>query len=91
MDDKKKHGQWTPEEDLTIFNYVFEHGKRWCKLVGILNDSRTEHMIKNRYNSLLNRQRAAKKEREETSVSKIRKQLKKQVEFNLKKKQKKDG
>ena len=36
-------------------------------------------MIKNRYNSLLNRQRKSKKEREEQLCLRIIKQLKKQI------------
>jgi hypothetical protein len=47
-------------------------------------------MIKNRYNSLVNKQRGNKKEREELTVSKIRKQLRKQIENNEKKKHKKE-
>lgn len=90
LDDKKKHGQWTLEEDLIIFNFVSEHGKRWCKLVPLLNDCRTEHMIKNRFNSLINKQKGSKKEREEISVAKIRKLLKKQIENHSKKRQKKE-
>lgn len=61
LDDKKKRGEWTPQEDLSIFKYVMEYGKHWCKIVPILKDSRTEHMIKNRYNSLINKQRKSKK------------------------------
>ena len=45
----------------------------------VLKDTRTEHMIKNRYNSLLNKQRKSKKEREEQLCLRIIKQLKKQI------------
>lgn len=63
LDDKKKRGLWTPQEDIKIFRFVLEYGKRWCKLVPVLKETRTEHMIKNRYNSLINKQRKSKKER----------------------------
>jgi hypothetical protein len=79
LDDKKKRGLWTSQEDLKIFKFVMEYGKRWCKLVPVLKDTRTEHMIKNRYNSLLNKQRKSKKEREEQLCLRIIKQLKKQI------------
>lgn len=36
LDDHKKRGNWTPEEDLMIFKFVLENGKRWCKLVPVL-------------------------------------------------------
>jgi len=48
-------------------------------------------MIKNRYNSLVNKQRRGKKEREELCISKIKKQLRKQIEINERKKQKREG
>lgn len=79
LDDKKKRGLWTPQEDLKIFKFVMDFGKRWCKLVSVLKDTRTEHMIKNRYNSLINKQRKSRKEREEQLSLKIIKQLKKQI------------
>lgn len=56
-----------------------ENGKKWCKLVSVLKDTRTEHMIKNRYNSLVNKQRKSKKEREEQLCHRIIKQIKKQI------------
>lgn len=64
---------------MSIFRYVSEYGKRWCKLVSILNDSRTEHMIKNRFNSLMSRQRRSKKEREDHIVQRVMRILKKQI------------
>jgi len=46
-------------------------------MVPLLHDIRTEHMIKNRYNSLLTKQSKTKMEREERLVSKLINQLKK--------------
>ena len=64
LDNKKVHGLWSPLEDYKIFKFVIENGKRWCKMVSILDDKRTEHMIKNRYNSLINKKRSNKKQKE---------------------------
>lgn len=89
LDDKKKHGNWTPEEDLSIFKYVAENGKRWCKLVSILKETRTEHMIKNRFNSLMTKMKANKRDKEENMIQKIIRQLKKQLANIEKRKQKK--
>lgn len=91
LDDKKKRGEWTPQEDLSIFKYVMEYGKHWCKIVPILKDSRTEHMIKNRYNSLINKQRKSKKEREEHLRHRIVKLLKKQISNAASKKKLKES
>jgi hypothetical protein len=91
LDDKKKRGEWLPQEDLSIFKFVMEYGKHWCKIVPILRDTRTEHMIKNRYNSLINKQRKSKKEREEHLRHRIVKLLKKQISNAATKKKVKDS
>ncbi len=54
LDGTKIKGNWTLEEDLTIVEAVLErYGKKWSKMKGELNFRRTEHMIKNRFNSLM--------------------------------------
>ena len=90
LDDKKKKGNWTPEEDLVIFRFVAENGKRWCKLVPVLEGTRTEHMIKNRFNSLLNRQKHNRRETDDQLLHRIIRQLKKQIVSFEKRKQKKE-
>ena len=80
LDENKKHGNWTPQEDLIIFNFVIEVGKKWSKLVPVLNNTRTEHMVKNRYNSLITKLRGNnKKEKEEQVIQKVIKHVKKQL------------
>lgn len=79
LDENKKRGNWTPNEDLEIFKFVAEYGKRWSKLVPVLQQTRTEHMIKNRYNSLVNKQKLKRKETEDHLVTRIVRQLKKQI------------
>lgn len=54
MDQSKKKGQWTGEEDLIILKYVKDNGKQWSKIAQILGGNRTEHMTKNRFYSMLN-------------------------------------
>ena len=91
LDEKKKHGNWTPQEDLLIFNFVTEIGKKWSKLVPVLNQTRTEHMIKNRYNSLITKLRGgSRKEREEQVIQKVIKHIKKQLANLERRKIKKD-
>ena len=48
-------GEWTNEEDLFIVTKVEESGKKWSEYASELR--RTEHCVKNRYNSILIRQR----------------------------------
>ena len=91
LDEKKKHGNWNPQEDILIFNFVIENGKKWSKLVPVLEGTRTEHMIKNRYNSLITKLRGtAKKEKEEQIIQKVLKHVKKQLANLERRKQKKE-
>ena len=39
-----------------MFEYVKDEGKKWAKLVKVLDNSRDEHSIKNKFNSLLKKQ-----------------------------------
>lgn len=43
--------KWTHEEDCSLFDMVVKHGPKWALISKLFNGSRTEHMIKNRYNS----------------------------------------
>lgn len=80
LDINKKHGDWTHKEDLIIFRYVCENGKRWSKVVPLLNETRTEHMIKNRYNSLISKNKVNKKQKEEEVANKIYQHIVKNLE-----------
>jgi hypothetical protein len=53
LDKSKFKGKWTLEEDLVILKYVKENGKKWSKIVDLLDNKRTEHMTKNRFNSII--------------------------------------
>ncbi len=50
--------KWTLEEDLSLFNSVAKFGSKWAMISKIFNNSRTEHMIKNRYHSLMKKYQA---------------------------------
>lgn len=45
--------EWSIAEDKMLFKLIEEYGKKWSKLVKKFNSTRTEHMIKNRYNSYI--------------------------------------
>ena len=53
LDTKVKRSCWSEEEDLLLFSYVLEEGGRWSTISKMLNGTRTEHMVKNRYNSIV--------------------------------------
>jgi hypothetical protein len=48
-----KKTDWTPEEDLELFTLILQHGCRWALISRELNGIRSEHSVKNRYNSLM--------------------------------------
>jgi hypothetical protein len=49
-----KKGNWTSDEDYTIFKLYSEYGSKWAKIAGCLK-GRTENSIKNRFYSTLRR------------------------------------
>jgi hypothetical protein len=64
-------GNWTVEEDVAIFSYVVEEGKRWSRIVAVLGDRRTEHTIKNRFNAVIARNRRYKFEKDVKVAARI--------------------
>lgn len=40
-------------EDITILKYVIEEGRKWSRIAPLLPKKKTEHMIKNRFNTLM--------------------------------------
>ena len=49
-----KKGGWTIDEDLMILNFVLTEGRHWSRLIEEMGRVRTEHMVKNRYSTLVN-------------------------------------
>lgn len=41
-------------EDLLLLQTVKNEGRKWSTITHLLGQRRTEHMVKNRYNSLIN-------------------------------------
>ncbi len=48
-----RRGSWEMNEDLIILESVLDYGHKWARVSDILQGHRTEHMIKNRFHSLL--------------------------------------
>lgn len=53
LDPSKIHTEWTPSEDFILLSTIKKRGKRWSLAVKGLRHTRTEHMVKNRYKSLI--------------------------------------
>lgn len=53
LDPVKTHGAWELQEDLILISCVKKQGKKWAFIAKNLQDRRTEHMVKNRYKSLV--------------------------------------
>ena len=78
LDPTLKKGDWTLEEDIELIEAVIHHGKKWSKISKILNINRNEHMIKNRYNSIVSKMRRKMKKiknMEEGILIELRKML----------------
>jgi len=53
VDPSIKRNEFSVEEDLKIIEYIMSSGKSWSKIAKFFNHERTEHKIKNRYNTIL--------------------------------------
>ena len=53
--------QWTTAEELIMMQEINENGKKWARVVPLLNHSKSEHMVKNRFYSLLKKKQNGKK------------------------------
>lgn len=52
-------GNWDPSQDMVILKIVKEKGKKWAFIASELKGQKNEHMVKNRYNSLLRKKKNA--------------------------------
>ena len=50
-------GPWTDEEDIILLKLIQFKGKKWSEISKALNNCRTENTVKNRYNSLLKKEK----------------------------------
>lgn len=56
LDPSKTKAGWSLEEFVVLFQHVLDSGKKWAVLVKKLGDRRSEHSIKNKYNSIIKKQ-----------------------------------
>ena len=54
LDPSKRRTSWTTLEDYELIQSIIKNGKKWSKVAKDLGEKRTEHMVKNRFKSLLN-------------------------------------
>jgi len=48
-----RHEKWSLEEDALLFRLVLRDGTKWAQISKAMDGVRTEHMVKNRFNSLI--------------------------------------
>ena len=46
-------GSWTPQEEKNFAKFILNEGKRWSKVARSMNTHRTEHMVKNKYKTIM--------------------------------------
>lgn len=52
-----KRGPWKNEEELRMLKLVLSKGKKWSEISKNMKSSRTENAVKNRYNSLIKKEK----------------------------------
>ncbi|EAR93514.2 Myb-like DNA-binding domain protein (macronuclear) [Tetrahymena thermophila SB210] len=57
LDPAINRGPWNYEEELKMLKLVLEKGKRWSEISKNMKSSRTENAVKNRYNSLIKKEK----------------------------------
>lgn len=68
LDPSKRKTEWTTAEDLVLLESVQLRGKKWSLAVRQLGHTRTEHMVKNRYKSLLANEAKKHPEKQEAEL-----------------------
>ncbi|CAD8095910.1 unnamed protein product [Paramecium sonneborni] len=48
---------WTDDEDILLLNHVKDQGRRWAEISKIMDGKRSENNLKNRFNSLIKREK----------------------------------
>ncbi|CAD8096348.1 unnamed protein product [Paramecium sonneborni] len=48
---------WTDDEDILLLNLVKDQGRRWAEISKIMDGKRSENNLKNRFNSLIKREK----------------------------------
>lgn len=48
-------GKWEISQDIILFTEVLENGKKWSKIALNLNGKKSEHMVKNRFKSIIHK------------------------------------
>lgn len=82
---------WSTEEDLIMLQEVLSNGRKWSKAIPLLHGSKSEHMIKNRFHSLLRKkQHEVDEEDEDKLVSLIIEGLREELEHEKAQKKEKE-
>jgi hypothetical protein len=81
LDTTKLKGSWEDCEDMAILEHVVEtSSKKWSKMVQLLGSRRSEHSIKNRFNTIIAKHRKYKSERDLNVATRILASLRRKME-----------
>jgi hypothetical protein len=72
LDPKVLKDAWTEEEDEKLMRLVEDHGFRWSYISRKFHGRRTEHMVKNRYNSFIKNWRTKQQQKSSLKPKKER-------------------
>ncbi|CAD8112214.1 unnamed protein product [Paramecium primaurelia] len=57
LNPKIRKDPWKDDEDFLLLNYIIEHGRKWADISKLFNGTRSENNVKNRFNSLVKREK----------------------------------
>ncbi|CAD8114610.1 unnamed protein product [Paramecium sonneborni] len=57
LDPQISKGPWTKEEELTLLQLILKKGKKWSEISKIMKNTRTENSLKNRYHTIMKKER----------------------------------
>lgn len=69
LDPNVSRGPWCDKEDMDLMRLIQEKGKKWSEISKCIPTSRTENAVKNRFNSLIKKEKANLKQTKQKTNS----------------------
>lgn len=79
LNPKISKDSWDLKEDYELFSFIKEHGCKWSLISKKMKSMRTEHMVKNRANSMAKKYRFKTKRLNDNQVEHILEDLSKKL------------
>ncbi|TNV71718.1 hypothetical protein FGO68_gene6864 [Halteria grandinella] len=68
---QKFRGPWSKEEELTLLQLILKKGKKWSEISKIMKNTRTENSLKNRYHTIMKKERNKQTDNKEEAQQEI--------------------